>query len=135
MAFELGLHGTKNLGPYLKSLEAKHLISTRTAMGRKFYLVHDPRVGLQHLLESGRLSQEEIEEINQLCLDLGQAPFHLDPAQAEVAVPTVPLKTQRRIQLAEVDLEQPDSTNYFRSTNILRGATFLDDVLPSDLIT
>jgi hypothetical protein len=75
IAFELGLQGTKNLGPYLKSLEAKHLISTKTAMGKKFYLVHDPRVGIEHLLKLGKLSAEELEEINQLCIDLGQAPF------------------------------------------------------------
>jgi hypothetical protein len=53
----------------LKSLEAKHLISTKMAMGRKFYLVHDPRVGLEHLLKFHKLSAEEVEEINQLCID------------------------------------------------------------------
>jgi hypothetical protein len=78
IAFELGLQGTKNLSPYIKSLEAKHLISTKTSMGRKFYLVHDPRVGLQHLANTGQLTEEELEEVNQLCLDLGQAP--LEPA-------------------------------------------------------
>jgi hypothetical protein len=74
MAFELGLEGTKNLSPYLKKLEQKKLISTRTALGRRFYLVHDPRVGLQHLADTGKLSPEELEEVNQLCFDLGQ-PF------------------------------------------------------------
>jgi hypothetical protein len=77
IAFELGLQGTKNLGPYIKSLEAKHLISTKTSMGRKFYLVHDPRVGLQHLANEGKLTSEELEEINQLCTDLGQEPIQL----------------------------------------------------------
>lgn len=75
IAFELGLQGTKNLAPYLKSLETKHLISTKTAMGRKFYLVHDPRVALQHMLDSNELDQDELDEVNQLCLDLGQAPL------------------------------------------------------------
>jgi hypothetical protein len=72
IAFELGLQGTKNLGPYIKSLETKHLISTKTSMGRKFYLIHDPRVGLQHLAETGKLTEEELEEVNNLCSDLGQ---------------------------------------------------------------
>jgi hypothetical protein len=72
MAFELGLQGTKNLGPYLKKLEAKRLISMKSAMGRKFYLVHDPRVGLIHLAKLGQLTKEELEEINQLYIDLGQ---------------------------------------------------------------
>jgi hypothetical protein len=101
MAFELGLQGTKNLGPYLKSLEAKHLISTKTAMGRKFYLVHDPRVALQHFLETGALSQEEIEEINQLCLDLGQPPFQRDSAQPEAEIPMFPLRTRRHIDFED----------------------------------
>ena len=77
MAFELGLEGTKNLRPYVKKLEAKQLISTRTALGRKFYLVHDPRVAIQHLAEIGKLSPEEISEIDQLCADLGQAPIRV----------------------------------------------------------
>jgi hypothetical protein len=72
IAFELGLQGTKNLSPYIKSLETKHLISTKTSMGRKYYLVHDPRVGLQHLANSEQLAPEELDEINHLCVDLGQ---------------------------------------------------------------
>lgn len=83
MAHELGLQSTKNLGPYLKSLEEKRLISTKTSMGRKFYLVHDPRIGLEYLLNSGRLTQDEIEEINQLCIDLGQPTFHNNSTQNE----------------------------------------------------
>jgi hypothetical protein len=72
IAFELGLQGTKNLGPYIRKLESKRLISTKTSMGRKFYLIHDPRVGLQHLADTGHLTPEELEEINNLCSDLGQ---------------------------------------------------------------
>jgi len=49
IAFELGLQGTKNLAPYIKSLESKRLISTKTSMGRKFYLVHDPESGFNIL--------------------------------------------------------------------------------------
>jgi hypothetical protein len=75
IAFELGLQSTKNLSPYIKSLEAKHLISTKASMGRKFCLIHDPRIGLQHLADAGALSDEELEEINNLCLDLGQEPI------------------------------------------------------------
>jgi|HubBroStandDraft_1064217.scaffolds.fasta_scaffold189570_2 hypothetical protein len=75
MAFELGLEGTKNLVPYLKKLEEKKLISTKLSMGKKFYLVHDPRIGLQHLINTGTIRAEELEELNQLCSDLGQTPF------------------------------------------------------------
>jgi len=75
IAFELGLQGTKNLGPYIKKLESKRMISTKTSMGRKFYLIHDPRVGLQHLANTGQLTPEELEEINNLCADLSQQPI------------------------------------------------------------
>jgi hypothetical protein len=82
MAYELGLQGVKNLAPYLRRLEAKHLISTKTAMGRKFYLVHDPRVGIEHLASVGEIAPEELAEINQLCADLKQAPIQLpEPAE------------------------------------------------------
>jgi hypothetical protein len=75
IAFELGLLGTKNLSPYIKKLESKCLISTKTSMGRKFYLIHDPRVALQHLATKGDLTAEELEEVNSLCTDLGQMPI------------------------------------------------------------
>ncbi len=72
IAYELGLQGNKNLTPYLRKLEAKNLISTKTAMGKKFFLVHDPRHGIQYLVDNGRISDEELVEINQLLLDLSQ---------------------------------------------------------------
>ena len=74
IAFELGLQGTKNLTPYIKKLEAKNLISTKTAMGKKFYLVHDPRHGIQHFVDAGKISDEELDDINHLLADLGQEP-------------------------------------------------------------
>jgi hypothetical protein len=75
IAYELGLQGTKNLTPYLKKLEEKALISTKTSMGKKYYLVHDPRIALHKLMLATKISTEELEEINQLCLDLGQPPI------------------------------------------------------------
>jgi hypothetical protein len=77
MAFELGLSGTKNLVPYLRTLESKKLISTRTSMGKKFYLVHDPRIGIQHLIDTGKIAGDELEDLNQLCSDLKQEPFEV----------------------------------------------------------
>jgi hypothetical protein len=72
ISYELGLEGNKNLAPYIRKLEAKNLISTRTSMGKKFYLVHDPRHGIQHLVDTGEISPEELEDINHLLIDLGQ---------------------------------------------------------------
>jgi hypothetical protein len=73
MVFELGLGSTKNLTPYLRSLEQKKLISSKEVLGRAYYLVHDPRVGLQHLADEGTIAGEELDSVNELCSDLGQA--------------------------------------------------------------
>jgi hypothetical protein len=73
MVFELGLGSTKNLSPYLRSLAEKKLISSKEVLGRTYYLVHDPRVGLQHLASEGTISGEELDAVNELCSDLGQA--------------------------------------------------------------
>jgi hypothetical protein len=75
IAYELGLEGTKNLAQYIRKLEAKNLISTHVAMGKKFFLVHDPRHGIRHLIDAGAIGPEELEEINHLCIDLGQEQF------------------------------------------------------------
>lgn len=83
MAYELGLRGVKNLAPYLRQLESKRLISTKTSLGKKFYLVHDPRIGLQYLASLGQLPTEELEDINQLCADLGQATIQAPPARTK----------------------------------------------------
>jgi len=72
IAYELGLQGNKNLTPHIKRLEAKKLISTKLAMGKRFYLVHDPRHGIQHLVDTNKIGEAELEEINQLLDDLGQ---------------------------------------------------------------
>lgn len=75
MAYELGLSGRKNVSPHLKSLEEKHLISTRTAGGKKYFLVHHPRVATEHLAGQGKLREGELYEINELCDDLHQPPI------------------------------------------------------------
>jgi hypothetical protein len=75
IAHEIGLNGRKNVIPHLKSLEEKRAISSRAAMGKKFYLIHDPRVALQHLAATGKMSDDELVEVNSLCEDLGQDPL------------------------------------------------------------
>jgi hypothetical protein len=87
IAYELGLEGTKNLAPYIKKLEAKNLISTHVAMGKKFFLVHDPRHGIQQLIDSKTIKAEELEEINHLCLDLGQQLFEGKLAEEPIEPP------------------------------------------------
>jgi hypothetical protein len=72
MVFELGLGSTKNLTPYLRSLEQKKLISSKDVLGKMYYLVHDPRVALEHFAHDGTISGQELDSVNELCADLGQ---------------------------------------------------------------
>jgi hypothetical protein len=67
IAHDLGLGGRKNLTPHLKKLEQKKFISTRTAEGKKFYLIHDPFVPIVHMAKESDLTQDELDEINDLC--------------------------------------------------------------------
>lgn len=82
MVFELGLGSPKNLTPYLRSLEQKKLISSKEVLGRTYYLVHDPRVGLQHLADEGTISGEELDSVNELCSDFGQETIKTREMQA-----------------------------------------------------
>jgi hypothetical protein len=69
---ELGLMGRKNLLPHLRSLEQKRFIATHSAAGKTLFLVHDPRVAIAHLLETGELTEQGLFEINELYADLNQ---------------------------------------------------------------
>jgi DNA-binding MarR family transcriptional regulator len=71
---ELGLN-RKNVTPHLISLERKKLILTHTAKGRKYFLMLDPRVAIQHLVTGGHISGDELFMLNELCRELGRAPF------------------------------------------------------------
>jgi len=72
MAYDLGLGGRKNLTPHVKGLVEKQFISTHTASGKRFYLVHDPRVAIEHLAVQGKLNETDLYEINELYEDLHQ---------------------------------------------------------------
>jgi len=69
----MGLGSTKNLTPYLHSLEKKQLISSKQVLGKTYYLVHDPRVGLKYFANNGTIAGDELDSVNELCADLGQA--------------------------------------------------------------
>jgi hypothetical protein len=86
---ELGLMGRKNLLPHLKSLEEKRFIATHAASGKTFFLLFDPRVPIAHLLATGRLSEQELFEINELYADLNQKPVPPSAKQPAVS-PAVP---------------------------------------------
>ncbi|MGD0888518.1 MAG: hypothetical protein ABR889_04650 [Acidobacteriaceae bacterium] len=82
---ELGLTSKKNLLPHIEGLAAKRFISVRTSGNRTFYLIHDPRVAIMHLLESGQVKDEDLFEINDLYADLNQAQLRNTPKREEVA--------------------------------------------------
>jgi hypothetical protein len=73
IAHDLGLGGRKNLTPHIKALESNSFISTRTSEGKKFYLIHDPVVPIAHLFRTGKLSENELDEINDLLETLKQS--------------------------------------------------------------
>jgi hypothetical protein len=70
---ELGLTSKKNLLPHIASLEEKRFISVRSNGSKTFYLVHDPRVAISHLLTKGEIRAADLFEINDLYADLNQS--------------------------------------------------------------
>ena len=79
IAHELGMSGRKNLRPHLRSLESKHFIKTHNASGKKFFLIHDPRIANERLAQSGKLTDDQLFEINDLLEDLKQIPISKTP--------------------------------------------------------
>src|SRR5713101_4834348 len=75
IAYDLGMNGRKNLTPHIRKLEEKHFIKTHTASGKKFFLIHDPRIALGRLAKGGQLDDDQIFEINELLHDLHQEPI------------------------------------------------------------
>lgn len=83
MVFELGLGSTKNLTPHLRTLVRKRLISSKQTMGRTYYLVHDPRVALKYLADEGVIEGDELDAVNELCVDLGQKMIGTEESEDE----------------------------------------------------
>ncbi len=57
-------------------------ISTHAAGARRYFLIHDPRIPIMHLIAKGEIGKEEQFEINELYKDLGQEP--IAPTEAVV---------------------------------------------------
>lgn len=94
IAHDLDLSGRRNLTPHLKVLEKKKFIATATAAGKKYFLVHDPRVAIAHLVESAEIGEDELFEINQLLSDLKQAAIMAKPKAAHPELVTPIRKTR-----------------------------------------
>jgi predicted transcriptional regulator len=83
IAYDLGMNGRKNLTPHLRKLEEKHFIKTHTATGKKFFLIHDPRIALGRLAKAGQINQDQLFEINELLDDLNRERIPVSPAKSK----------------------------------------------------
>jgi hypothetical protein len=78
---EIGVN-RKNLTAPLKKLEAMKLIATHRAGGRRYFLVHDPRVAIQHLVDTGVIKDDELFMTNELASELKQNQFKSSAAKS-----------------------------------------------------
>jgi hypothetical protein len=84
--------GILPVSPFVRQSFANLFLAS---MGKKFYLVHDPRIGIQHLIDTGKIAGDELEDLNQLCSDLKQEPFEVPrklvrrPASEAAAEPEI----------------------------------------------
>jgi DNA-binding MarR family transcriptional regulator len=93
IAHDLNLKGLKNLNPHIRKLEKKKFISTASAGGKKYFLVHDPAVAIAHMVEDGAVPVADLFEINELLDVLGRDPI--------VAVPKPPANKVTQINQAK----------------------------------
>jgi len=92
ITYDLNLASRRNLTPHLKALEKKKFIATITAEGKKYFLVHDPRVAIIHLVESGEIDENELSEINRVFDDLKQSVITAKPRAATPKLEPTPIR-------------------------------------------
>ncbi len=97
IAHDLGLKSRKNLTPHLRALEKNKFISTVNASGKKLFLIHDPRVAIEHLVQIGKINQDELFDINELRRDLNQDPIKAEFKPLE-PLSLVPPKLLRKVK-------------------------------------
>ena len=94
IAHDLGLGSRRNLTPHLRELERKKFISTTTGAGKKYFLVHDPRIAIEHLVERDEIDPDQLSEINELLEDLKQEPIRAKPKTSRST--STPSKKRRK---------------------------------------
>ena len=92
IAHDLDLAGRRNLTPHLKVLEKKKFLSSATGAGKKYFLVHDPRFAIEHMVETGEIGDGELFEINELLSDLNQDPIAAKPKSAAPKLVPTPIR-------------------------------------------
>lgn len=89
---DLALTSKKNLMPHIEALEKKRFISTHSSGGRRFFLIYDPRVPIQHLVSGGEIKDQDLIDINELFRDLGQEPLSTETARSEGEMNKIPVQ-------------------------------------------
>ncbi len=82
IAHDLGMKGRKNLTPHLRGLESKHFIKTHNASGKKFFLINDPRIAIEQLVQEGKVDDGHLFDINELLQDIHREPISKVPKKA-----------------------------------------------------
>jgi hypothetical protein len=70
-------------------------MSTASAAGKKFFLVHDPRVAIEHLVQTGKINKDELFDISELRHDLNQDAITAEPNPPEPLTLVPPLRKAR----------------------------------------
>src|ERR1022692_4267388 len=73
----------------------KQFMSTASAAGKKFFLVHDPRVAIEHLVQTGKINKDELFDISELRHDLNQDAITVEPNPPEPLTLVPPLRKAR----------------------------------------
>jgi hypothetical protein len=90
MVHDLGLTSRKNLTPHLESLADKKFIAMASGSGKRFFLLYDPKVPIQHLVSIGEITKDQLFDINELYKDLGQEPIPVSSTETSVGENTAP---------------------------------------------
>jgi hypothetical protein len=61
------------------------LIATHSAGGKRYYLILDPRVAIEHLVQIGQIKDDELFMVNELARELKQPTFATRPSPVKVA--------------------------------------------------
>src|SRR5205085_3513301 len=127
MLDELNLATKKNLEPHLQGLVSKKLISRMPSGKKQYFLVHDPRIAVEHLVATGEINEAELVEINVLLGDLKQKPIRMTAARAE--------RTSEETQAPTVELKRTESAageNFNRQKTALECAAPISALPPNN---
>lgn len=77
IAHDIGVNAPKHVRPCLSELVRKGFVRTGYKAGRSYYLIHDPAVIIQRLVELKEMSEEELRDMNDLRENIGHHPIEI----------------------------------------------------------